>query len=41
VGKTLYEKHQKENLDKEKSTMCRMFQYHPPKTLMGKMDDVA
>ena len=29
----------KKNSHKEKSTMYRMFQYHPPKTSMGKMDD--
>ena len=29
----------KKNSHKEKSTMYRMFQYHPPKTSMGKIDD--
>ena len=38
-SKTLYEKPQRKNSHKEKSTMYRMFQYYPPKTSMGKMDD--
>ena len=29
----------RKNSHKEKSTMYHMFQYHPPKTSMGKMDD--
>ena len=28
----------KKNSHKEKSTMYRMFQYHPPKISMGKID---
>ena len=39
-SKTLYEKPQKKkNSHKEKSTMYRMFQYHPLKTSIGKIDD--
>ena len=31
----------KKNSHKEKSTMCHMSQYHPPKTSLGKIDDMT
>jgi len=40
-SKTLYEKPQRKNSHKEKSTMHIMSEYHPPKNLVGKTDDMT